>query len=121
MLCLFLVACTGPGRHIFSPLTDPNQAMFLKGLEELKTGDASPTLEELANRPEAGPWQFRARTLLHWQTRIRNEEQSKVLDLQNQLRGCRSSNDRLSQENGSLNHDLQELKRIMVEMERRSK
>ena len=121
MLCFSLAACTGPGRTLLSPPSDPDQTLFLKGLEELKTQDASPTLSALAKRSEPGIWRQRARTLRDWQTRVQDQEQSRNSNLQNQLRACRISNDKLAQENSALSHDLQELKRIMVEMEKRSK
>ena len=121
MLGISLAACTGPGRTLLSPLSDPDQALFLKGLEELKTQDASPTLGALANRSEPDPWRQRARTLLDWQTRVQDQGQSRKSTLQNQLRACRISTDKLTRENSALSHDLQELKRIMVEMEKRSK
>jgi cytochrome c-type biogenesis protein CcmH/NrfF len=121
VLCFSLAACTAPGRTLFSPLSDPDQSLFIKGLEELNTQDASPTLSALANRPEPSPWRQRARTLLDWQTRVQDREQSRASSFQNQLRACRISNDKLTQENAALSHDLQELKRIMVEMEKRGK
>ena len=121
MLCFSLAACTGPERTLLWPLSNPDQALFLQGLDELKTQDASPTLGALANRSEPGPWRQRARTLVDWQTRVQDQAQSKKSNLQNQLRACRISTDKLTQENSALSHDLQELKRIMVEMEKRSK
>ena len=121
MLLLLLAACSRPVGSSFSPPSDSDRALFFQGLDELATAETSPALSELAGRPDQGPWQRRARILLAWQSRLRDQEHHSAADLHQKLRSCRSSNDKLTQENATLHHDLQELKRIMVEMEKRGK
>lgn len=121
-VCLCLAACTGrPAATTFVPSADSSRTLFFKGLEELQHADSSPTLAALANRAAPDPWQSRARLLLSWQERLRRQDQGSRKELQRDLRRCREGREKLSGENAALNHDIQELKRIMVEMEKRSK
>ena len=120
ILVIFLSACTGLGKPPAPPLPSPEQALFDAGLKELADGGTSPALVQLSQRP-ASPWQQRAQTLLEWQGKIREQGHAATASLQQQLRACRSTGDKLSQENATLSHDLQELKKIMVEMEKRRK
>ena len=121
MLLLLLAACSRPVGSSIYPSSDSDRALFFKGLDELATVETSPALSELAVGPDQGPWQQRAQILLDWQSRLRAQEHHSAANLNQQLRSCRSSNDKLTQENVTLHHDLQELKRIMVEMEKRGK
>ena len=121
-VCLCLAACVGRAPAPASPTTEvPPRDLFFKGLTELQKADTSPSLAALAGRSEPGPWRDRAKVLLDWQERLRSQEGAARSNLQQELRRCREGREKLSAENASLNHDLQELKRIMVEMEKRSK
>lgn len=116
VLLLALTACARPAAGPGAPASASDQALFFKGLDELATAQASPMLNALAARPDPGPWRQRARILLDWQARVRTATARR----QQQLHTCQDKQAKLTLENTNLSHDLQELKRIMVEMEKRS-
>jgi hypothetical protein len=90
---------------------------FIRELDGLIAGQET-GLENIVAGPVNDPWRQRAEALLAWQDQLAKQERRITL-LEKRLRTCSSDSRALKERNAKLNQDLQELKRILVEMETR--
>ncbi|HKJ87840.1 MAG TPA: hypothetical protein VKA48_04975 [Gammaproteobacteria bacterium] len=90
---------------------------FIRGLDKLIAGQAT-GLKKIAAGPASGPWRERAAALLARQERLAKQAHRIGL-LEQRLQTCDSGSKALKERNAKLKQDLQELKRILVEMETR--
>ena len=117
---LLLAACASPPGRPDIPAAEPVREVFLQGLDEWLTSGSSATLQGLAQANGSDVWTGRAQGLLGWQAEVTAGLRSRGAEQQRQINHCREANEKFARENAALTHDLQELKRIMVEMERRN-
>ncbi len=119
LFLLVLTACTQPVMQRPAP-TDDRSALFLNGLDELIESGRSDALSRLAEEGDAGHWRERARNLMEWKQRAGNLSRENE-NLRQQLRQSRLSEEQMAKDNTLLKKDLEQLKKILVEMETRPK
>lgn len=120
--CVFLMAltaCTQPVMRQPAP-NDDRSALFQNGLDELIESGRSDALSRLAEEGDAGQWRVRAQNLMEWKQRAGNLSRENE-NLRQQLRQARLSEEQLAKDNTMLKKDLEQLKKILVEMETRPK
>lgn len=97
-----------------SPPQHPRQPeLFFRALDALRAGQTT-QLELLARPDTEEPWRSRARQLLDLQHQL-SEETSRQTSLQKKLQACLVNTSDLEKANETLLHDLEELKKILVE------
>jgi hypothetical protein len=99
---------------------DERSTQFVQGFDEMTGSGRSETLGRLAEDPNAGPWRERARSLLEGKERAGNLSRENE-NLRQQLRQARATEEQMARDNASLKKDLEQLKRILVDMETRPK
>ncbi len=114
-IIVFLLA-TGCAGHFPLGLGGSEEALFKEGAEEIASNNPPKSLERLKEKYPESPWAERAKTLGElWEVR------EKLLREQNKLGKCNEKSRALDKEIRELRADIDRLKRLMIEMELRSK
>ena len=133
-LCLFLLVlagCSFPARQAtIQPEARPaghapqrnlkeEEVRFLQAMTEWFEGEDA-ALRRIAETQDTAPWNERARELLDAMAE-RHQHREEVVRQRQDLQTCQRANDGLKSDNRRLHKDLEELKRILVDMENRGR
>lgn len=116
LFCLLAAGCLGPGW----PLQTPAEVLFHRGAEELAAGKEPQSLTTLIRRYPESPWTQRALSL----SRLADEQKrlgDQLRSLEAEVSRSRREGKQKDEELARLRQDLERLKQLVIEMEKRAK
>jgi len=119
--CFLLLLCGCATTPFFAPSTPADQQLFVQGMEEVNLqGDLPPAFSSLQETYPDSPWVPMVETVKELLTTIREQQQA-INRLESEKAASRKEKVALKQQKESLGTDLNKLKRLLIDLERRGR